>query len=162
MDAKEILYQWFIADPINGIKWGVGFAILVIGYVITFRIDVKVSYRIGWERKRDIAIQRNHVITATLVKKWKSGEPGSYRYHAAYQYSIDGKQKEYRAYCGELDPYRTTYLYYLDNPNKVFLYEEYHRNIFWEIIFLVIDVMPWILFALAVGLLHAELPSGMV
>ena len=55
MELREAFYRTFTDDPVNWIKWIAVLAILVLGYVIAIPIYGKVSYRLSWERKRDIA-----------------------------------------------------------------------------------------------------------
>lgn len=77
MSIKEALIGVFSDDPINWLKWGIVFAILIGGYIIAIPLYGKVSSRLSWERKRDIARSRDHVIKAALVKsiqkaKWEN------------------------------------------------------------------------------------------
>ena len=55
MSIKEALIGVFSDDPINWLKWGIVFAILIGGYIIAIPLYGKVSSRLSWERKRDIA-----------------------------------------------------------------------------------------------------------
>ena len=64
---KEEFYRVFTDDPVNWVKWAVVFAVLILGYVVAIPLYRKVSYRLSWERKRDIARSRNHVLKAKLV-----------------------------------------------------------------------------------------------
>ena len=66
---KEAFYRTFTDDPVNWIKWGIVLAVFVIGYVVAIPIYGKIRYHISWERKRDIARQRNQMIEATLIDK---------------------------------------------------------------------------------------------
>ena len=58
LSIQEALIGMFTDDPINWLKWGVVFAILIGGYVIAVPLYKKVSYLISWERKREIARKR--------------------------------------------------------------------------------------------------------
>mgnify|MGYP000000604037 CR=1 FL=1 len=78
MSIKEALIGVFSDDPINWLKWGIVFAILIGGYIIAIPLYGKVSSRLSWERKRDIARSRDHVIKAALVKKHPKGEVGKH------------------------------------------------------------------------------------
>ena len=75
MELREAFYRTFTDDPVNWIKWIAVLAILVLGYVIAIPIYGKVSYRLSWERKRDIAKSRNHIIQARLIDKHSTGSP---------------------------------------------------------------------------------------
>ena len=127
MSIKEALIGVFSDDPINWLKWGIVFAILIGGYIIAIPLYGKVSSRLSWERKRDIARSRDHVIKAALVKKHPKGEVGKYDWSATYHYELQGEEREYHAYFKEpTRPPVYLYLYYLDNPRKLFSVEEYH------------------------------------
>ncbi len=157
---KEAFYRTFTDDPVNWIKWGVVLVILVVGYVIAIPLYGKVRYRIGWERKRDIARQRNHIIKAILIDNWRSGNTGAYDCHATYQYSVNGKQKTYRAlFVNRQSPPRILYLYYLNNPNKLFSYDEYHWENHKAVVLLPVMLLPWIMAIAAVFLLKIEIPG---
>lgn len=84
MSITEALIGVFSDDPINWLKWGIVFAILIGGYIIAIPLYGKVSSRLSWERKRDIARSKNHVIKAALVKKHPKGEVGKYDWSATY------------------------------------------------------------------------------
>lgn len=90
MSIKEALIGVFSDDPINWLKWGIVFAILIGGYIIAIPLYGKVSSRLSWERKRDIARSRDHVIKAALVKKHPKGEVGKYDWSATYHYELQG------------------------------------------------------------------------
>ena len=51
-EYKEALIGVFSDDPINWLKWGIVFAILIGGYIIAIPLYGKVSSRLSWERKR--------------------------------------------------------------------------------------------------------------
>lgn len=95
MSIKEALIGVFSDDPINWLKWGIVFAILIGGYIIAIPLYGKVSSRLSWERKRDIARSRDHVIKAALVKKHPKGEVGKYDWSATYHYELQGEEREY-------------------------------------------------------------------
>ena len=88
MELREAFYRTFTDDPVNWIKWIAVLAILVLGYVIAIPIYGKVSYRLSWERKRDIAKSRNHIIQARLIDKHSTGSPGHYSWYGTYLYTI--------------------------------------------------------------------------
>ncbi len=157
---KEAFYRTFTDDPVNWIKWGIVLAVFVIGYVVAIPIYGKIRYHISWERKRDIARQRNQMIEATLIDKWRSGDAGEYDWHATYQYSVNGKQKTYKAlFVHPQSPPRILYLYYLNNPNKLFSYSEYHWENHKAVILLPVICLPWIMAIAAMFLLNIEIPD---
>lgn len=49
MSIKEALIGVFSDDPINWLKWGIVFAILIGGYIIAIPLYGKVSSRLSWE-----------------------------------------------------------------------------------------------------------------
>ena len=64
MGIQEALTGVFTDDPLNWVKWAAVFAVLILGYVVA----VPAYKRLSWERKRDIARSRNHIIEAALLK----------------------------------------------------------------------------------------------
>lgn len=160
LSIKDGLITLFTNGPINWIKWGGVFAILIGGYIFTVPLFSKISYRLSWERKRDIAKSRNHVIKADLVKKFPSGEVGRYDWHATYRYEFEGAVQQYHAlFINPQVPPRCLHLYYLENPHKLFSFDEYHYENHKAIILLPVYFLPWILAAAAIVLLKIELPT---
>ena len=160
MELREAFYRTFTDDPVNWIKWIAVLAILVLGYVIAILIYGKVSYRLSWERKRDIAKSRNHIIQARLIDKHSTGSPGHYSWYGTYLYTIDGVEKKYKAYFHEPStPPRILYLYYIDNPKRLFSVDEYHYQNHKAIILFPIICLPWILGIAAIFLLRIEIPG---
>ncbi len=160
MELREAFYRTFTDDPVNWIKWIAVLAILVLGYVIAIPIYGKVSYRLSWERKRDIAKGRNHIIQARLIRKHPTGSPGSYSWHSTYQYTMDGTEETYKAFFKHpASPPRILYLYYIDNPRKLFSYEEYHYENHKAVILFPLMFLPWILAIAAIFLLGIEIPG---
>ena len=47
MGIKEALISLFTDDPLNWIKWGVVFAVLIVGYVIAIALYKKISYHLS-------------------------------------------------------------------------------------------------------------------
>ena len=114
--------------------------------------------RMSWERKRDIARSRDHVIKAALVKKHPKGEVGKYDWSATYRYKLQSEEREYHAYFKEpTRPPVYLYLYYLDNPRKLFSVEEYHYEIISDPS-AACHFSPWILALTAMFLLNIPLP----
>lgn len=118
----------------------------------------KVSHGVSWERKRDIAKSRDHVIKAALADKHPTGEVSRYNWHAAYRYTIDGKERQYTAYFKHPStPPLYLYLYYVDDPDKLFSCEEYHYENHKAILLFPVILLPWILAGLALVLLGVDL-----
>lgn len=160
MGIGEALTQLFTDDPVNWVKWGVVFLVLILGYVVAVPLYKKVHYAMSFERKRDVARSRNHVIEATLLKKRPRGEVANYNWVATYRYTIDGAEKQYTAYFKhpQTPPLRL-YLYYLKNPNRLFSYDEYHWESHKGLLLLPLIFLPWILALLAMWILKIEHPG---
>ena len=74
---------------------------------------------------------------------------------------MDGRQRQYHAYFKEpATPPLKLYLYYLNNPNKLFSYEEYHYENHKGIVMLALAALPWALAVAAIFLLKIELPGA--
>ena len=107
-----------------------------------------------------ISRSRDHVIKAALVKKHPKGEVGKYDCSATYHYELQGEEREYHAYFKEpTRPPVYLYLYYLDNPRKLFSVEEYHYENHKAILLLPVIFLPWILALAAMFLLNIPLPT---
>lgn len=158
LSIQEALTTMFTDDPVNWLKWAVVFAILIGGYVLALPLYKKVSYGTSWEKKRDIARGRDHVIKASLVDKHPSGEVSRYNWRAAYRYTINGEERRYTAYFKHLStPPLYLYLYYVDDPNKLFSCEEYHYENHKAIFLFPVIFLPWILAGIALVLLGVDL-----
>lgn len=156
---KEAFYGTFTDDPVNWIKWIIVFAVLIGGYFIAVPLLSKVEYRLSRERKRDIARSRNHIIEANLVDKYYTGEGVDRHWHATYEYTWNGKTKRYRAmFVRDQRPRCRLYLYYVDNPKKLFSCEEYRWENYKGVIFFPLMFLPWMLAILAILLLKIDLP----
>ena len=156
MSIQEALAGMFTNDPRNWIKWGVVFAVLIVGYIIALPLYKKVSAGLGCERKRDIAKSRGHVIKASLVNKRPSGEVSRYNWRAVYRYTADGEERRYSAYFKHpATPPVYLYLYYVDDPNKLFSCEEYHYQNHKGLLLFPVMLLPWILAVAAMFLLGA-------
>ncbi len=116
----------FLSDsPINQVKWGIVFAVIIIGYVVLIKSKIISKIANKWEYRRDIAISRNHVVEATLISEYPYGEAPDYEWHAKYSYTIDGKEWKHNAVFREpARPPKTIELYYVDNPKRTFSTEE--------------------------------------
>ena len=159
MGIQEALTGVFTDDPLNWVKWAVVFAVLILGYVIAVPAYKKITYRFSWERKRDIARSRNHIIEVALLRKHRSGEVSHYDWHAVYRYTVGGEEKEYRAFFKHpgTPPFKL-YLYYLEDPKRVFSYDEYHYENHKGCLYAVISFLPWILAVLFLFILQVKLP----
>ena len=160
MTIKDALTGVFTDDPVIWIKWGSVCAILIGGYAIAIPLYGKLSSRLSWERKRDIARSRGHVIKAALIRKHPKGEVGKYSWSATYRYEFQGKEQKYHAYFKEpASPPVWLYLYYLDNPRRLFSVEEYHYENHKAILLLPVIFLPWILAVIAMFLLNIPLST---
>ena len=74
MSIKEALIGVFSDDPINWLKWGIVFAILIGGYIIAIPLYGKVSSRLSFQRTTD-----RQVITAVLVEQYIPAHLGGFR-----------------------------------------------------------------------------------
>ena len=158
LSVQEALVTMFTDDPVNWVKWAVVFAILIGGYFIAVPLCKKVSYRMSWERKRDIARSRDHIIKAALVDKSPRGEAANYNWSATYRYPLGGEERKYNAYFKHPStPPLYLYLYYLDDPGKPFSYEEYHYENHKGLTLFPIVFLPWLLAAAALVLLGVDL-----
>ncbi len=160
MSIREALVGLFTEDPRNWVKWGIVFAVLIGGYVVVIPLYRKIAAGLSWERKRDIAKSRNHVIKASLVNRHPSGNVSRYNWRATYRYTVQGEARQYTAYFKHpATPPLFLYLYYLDNPGKLFSCEEYHYENHKGLLLFPVMVLPWILAAAAVFLLGVEAPG---
>jgi len=102
--------------------------------------------------------RRDHVIKASLADKHPSGEVSRYDWHATYHYTIDGKERQYTAYFKHPStPPLYLYLYYVDDPDKLFSCEEYHYENHKGLLLLPVIFLPWILAGIALVLLGVDL-----
>ena len=158
LSIQEALITMFTDDPVNWLKWAIVFAVLIGGYAIAVPLYKKVSHGVSWERKRDIAKSWDHVIKASLADKHPSGEVSRYDWHATYHYTIDGKERQYTAYFKHPStPPLYLYLYYVDDPDKLFSCEEYHYENHKGLLLLPVIFLPWILAGIALVLLGVDL-----
>ena len=153
LSIQEALITMFTDDPVNWLKWAIVFAVL-----IAVPLYKKVSHGVSWERKRDIAKSRDHVIKASLADKHPSGEVSRYDWHATYHYTIDGKERQYTAYFKHPStPPLYLYLYYVDDSDKLFSCEEYHYENHKGLLLFPVIFLPWILAGVALVLLGVDL-----
>ena len=106
MSIREALIHMFTDDPVNWLKWALVFAVLIGGYFVAIPLYGRLSHGMSWERKRDIARSRNHIIKASIVKKWPSGDVGHYNWHATYRYTLQGEERRYTAYFKHPSTYK--------------------------------------------------------
>ena len=139
-------------------KWAVVFAILIGGYAVAVPLYKKVSHGMSWERKRDIAKSRDHIIKASLVDKHPSGEVSRYNWRAVYRYTVEGEERQYVAHFKHpTTPPLYLYLYYVDDPDKLFSCEEYHYENHKGLLLFPVIFLPWILACIALVLLGVDL-----
>lgn len=156
-EIQEVLLQAYSTDPVNWAKWIAVYAVLIIGYIAIFPIYKKVSYFMSYQRKRDIALSRDHVIQAKRIKSYVSGEASNYSCYGTYTYTLDGKEKKYRALFKNTRHAPTIlYLYYVDTPKKIFAYDEYHWQNHKGIVLLFLIAIPWILAAFTIIVLKVD------
>ncbi|MFI3327369.1 MAG: hypothetical protein R3Y35_14545 [Clostridia bacterium] len=157
-EIKDILIQAFTDDPINWLKWILVFATIVCGYIFIFPIYKKANYYLSYDRKRDIAKSKNHVIKASIISSFPTGEIAKYDYRAKYEYEINGKIKHYHAFFKHpTSPPRILYLYYINNPRKLFSVSEYHLKYNKGIVLLLLNATPWILAAFMLWVLKIDI-----
>lgn len=160
MNYQEAFFELFTDDPVNWAKWAVVFAVLILSYFVSIPLAKKVSYRLGHAYKRDLARQRGHIIKAFITDQHSSGDVGEYNWFAKYKYTLDGKEKVYRAYFNHPNrPPRVLYLYYVNSPRRVFSMDEYHWDVPLALLMLPIVFLPWILAALTMLALRIPLPN---
>ena len=118
----------------------------------------KVSHGMSWERKRDIAKSRDHIIKASLVDKHPSGEVSRYNWRAVYRYTVADEERQYVAHFKHpATPPLYLYLYYVDDPDKLFSCEEYHYENHKGLLLFPVIFLPWILACIALVLLGVDL-----
>lgn len=157
LSIQEALIPMFTDDPINWLKWAVVFVVLIGGYAVAVPLYKKVSHGVSWERKRDIAKSRDHLIKATLVDKHPTGEVSRYNWRAVYRYMVADEERQYVAHFKHpATPPLYLYLYYVDDPDKLFSCEEYHYENHKVIFLLPVICLPWILAGLALVLLGVD------
>ena len=158
LSIQEALTAMFTDDPINWLKWAVVFAVLIGGYTVAVPLYKKVSHSVSWERKRDIAKSRGHVIKASLADKHPSGDVSRSNWRAVYRYTINGGERQYTAYFKHPStPPLYLYLYYVDAPDKLFSCEEYHYENHKAFLLFPVIFLPWILAGAALVLLGVDL-----
>ena len=158
LSIQEALITMFTDDPINWLKWAVVFAVLIGGYAVAVPLYKKVSHGMSWERKRDIAKSRDHIIKASLVDKHPSGEVSRYNWRAVYRYTVADEERQYVAHFKHpATPPLYLYLYYVDDPDKLFSCEEYHYENHKGLLLFPVIFLPWILAGLALILLGVDL-----
>ena len=142
-----ILENIFGNNPIDWMKWGFVFSALVGGYMLSIWLSKKVLYYISWERKAEIAKERNHVIEAKLIKDTSSYHvEDDYDCSGIYQYTWDGEVKKHRVRFKTLSrPPYTLHLYYLDSPIKLFHPKEEHWDFLKGALDIFFIILPWII-----------------
>ena len=116
------------------------------------------ALHVSWERKRDIAKSRDHVIKAALADKHPTGEVSRYNWRAVYRCTVEGEERQYVAHFKHpATPPLYLYLYYVDDPDKLFSCEEYHYENHKAILLLPVIFLPWILACIALVLLGVDM-----
>lgn len=148
---QESIGQHFGGSPWAVLKIGLAIVVLIAGYIVVFPIYCKVDYFLSWNRKRDIAVSRGHVVNAKRVK-YAVGDDDS---HASYEYMIENQKKVYKAlFNNRVVPPENLQLYWIDNPRKIFAVEDYHYEVFSRgIPLLFLSSLPWILAGIVLYLL---------
>lgn len=160
MDYQAAFYSLFTDDPVNWVKWVIVFVVLILGYRFAIPLLQKVSYRLGLDYKCDLARARGHVIKSFIQEQYSTGDPGHYNWHAKYQYSLDGKKRIYRAFFKHPNhPPRILYLYYVNNPRRLFARDEYHWSVLYGLVILFVIFLPWILACATMVVLRIPLPQ---
>ena len=161
MSIREALIHMFTDDPVNWLKWALVFAVLIGGYFVAIPLYGRLAHGMSWERKRDIARSRNHIIKASIAKKWPSGDVGHYNWHATYRYTLQGEERRYTAYFKHPStPPLYLYLYYINDPCKLFSCDEYHYQNHKGLLLLPVIFLPWILALVVFALLGVEPPQA--
>lgn len=144
----------FTNDPINWIKWGVVFAVLIVSFIISGKIIKKIAYVLQGQKKVDEAKKKGNVIKANRVSSRKEYESlekrysGKTKHFATYEYEVDGKTCVYNGYFRQKMPPKTITLYYKNNPHNPFCMEDYQWNPFGGIAYLFFILMPFLMAAL--------------
>lgn len=151
-NLKEPLLEMFTDDPVNWVKWAVVFTVLIGFFILSFKIYGKIEYHLSIRKKADQARAKGHVIeNAKRIAVRKKGtyqerkESNKTTYGATYQYTLDGKEKVYRAYFSNNYPPETIDLYYKNSPRKLFSVEEYYWQPHIGILYLALIFMPFVL-----------------
>ncbi len=155
-ECLELLKEVLKNDPFFLLKWIMVFAVLIGSYRIVIPLFAKLEYLLSIERKRDIAIERDHIIPAYLESSRRSQDKdGNWDLHAKYKYTINGKEKIFHGYfTNQRTPYRMINLYYLNNPKRVFCFEEYHWTVPQGLLLLPVYFAPWFLAAFTMVVLN--------
>jgi len=153
-DVREPLIAMFTDDPVNWVKWVVVFTVLIGCFILSAKIYGKIEYHLSVQKKADQARAKGHVIeNAKRIKVRKKGtyqerkESNKTTYSGIYRYTLDGKEKEYRAYFSNNYPPETIDLYYKNSPRKLFSVEEYYWQPHIGMLYMALIFMPFVLAA---------------
>lgn len=110
-----------------GVALAIFFIIYIGGIIVCNKLDLLTSSK----KKVKEAIKRGHVVKAHYIQGSKkvdqmqrtSGRDYE-RYSASYRYVVNGKEYRQKGIWFKGLPEETITLYYLDNPEKAFLYNE--------------------------------------
>lgn len=129
MTIRKAMSECFTDNPINWVKWGIVFAVLILG----------------------------HVVEATLVRcrwRWYDG-----KFHALYHYRLGEENKSYGLLSTYGRPPEIINLYYIHRPNRFSIFavegEHWDKN-FRGLPVIFVNLLPWFLAMLAAAILHVE------
>jgi len=106
------------------------------------------------EKRMKKAIELNHIVKAKRISYYDDSTNGNEVdswYHAKYEYEIDGKKRIYK-YLSRKHPSIEITLYYINNPRRLFHYEEKT-----SILFLLIYIIPFIIAFIIMNLLGIKI-----
>lgn len=119
-------------ELISNINFDPAIAIGVIVIIVTFVIECILLNKglintKSSKKKLERATKLNHIIKAKRISYWDdyktADEMTNSYYHAKYEYTINNKKRKYR-YLSRKHPPLILNLYYINNPSRVFHYEE--------------------------------------
>lgn len=144
----EELIKSINIDPIIMI----GVIIIIVTFVIECILLSKGYLNLSSNKKRmEKAVKLNHQIKAQRISYYDDykdvSEMNNSWYHAKYEYTINNKKRKYR-YLSKKHPPLILTLYYINNPKRVFHYEE--KTSIFAILFYII---PFALGILVINLL---------
>ena len=115
------------------------------------------SQRAGTTSSKRLWRTRGHILEAILVRRHPVGEVARYNWRATYRCTVQGEERKYSAYFKHpATPPLRLYLYYIDNPKKLFSYEEYHYENHKALLLFPLIFLPWILAGIALALLGVD------
>ena len=134
-------------DLISNIHIELSYVICILIVVIVFTIEI-ILIKKGIltfdpnKKKMQKAIRLNHIIKAYRVSSYDDDTIGydvHSWYHAKYKYIVNGESRIYK-YLSKKNPPLEITLYYVNNSNKLFHYEEKT-----SLLFILIYIIPFII-----------------